>query len=68
MCIMLWALGLARLLVYHTFLYYTLTYTTYIFTCIAHIYLLYKGTHVYFFITKYNTIDFSHSNTQYAIN
>ena len=53
--IVLWALGLTRLLVLHTFLYYTFTY-------IAHICLLYKGTHVYPIILR-NTIHlFSISN------
>ena len=47
-CIVLWALGPTRLLVYHTFLYFTLT-------CIALICLLYNGTRVYSFILK-NTI------------
>ena len=32
-------------------------------TCTAHIYLLYKGTHVYSFTMKYNTIEFNISNT-----
>ena len=44
MCIMLWALGPARLLVQYTL------------TCAAHICLLYKGTHVYSLIKIYNTI------------
>ena len=47
-CIVLWALGPTRLLVYHTFLYFTLT-------CIALICLIYNGTRVYSFILK-NTI------------
>ena len=52
----------ARLLVYHTFLYYILTCIAHIFTCTVHICLLYKGTHVYSLIMKYNTTDFSISN------
>ena len=55
MYIMLWALGPTRLLVQHTFLYYTLT-------CTALICLLYKDTHVYSFTMKYNTIEFGISN------
>ena len=37
-------------------MYYTLTCTAHIFTYTAHICLLYKGTHVYSLIIKYNTI------------
>ena len=59
---MLCALGPARLLVQHTFLYYTLTCTTHIFTCTAHICLLYKDTYVYSLIMEYNTTNFSISN------
>ena len=43
-------------------MYYTLTCTAYTFTCTTHICLLYKGTHVYSLIIKYNITNFSISN------
>ena len=49
--IVLWILGPTRLLVQHTFLYYTLA-------CTTHICLLYKGTHVYSIISE---IQYNHS-------